>query len=135
MPGNIARRSSTRSRSPSRVADVGRIVAAIGMVIKLATEHAVSHQTDALGILTDSADALVGLGVAISTAKGADEFQFGGERLVWTRKIINRTVEFIGDDSWACPCGNPHAGQPACRLQRQLTGDLHLVGGWLPDEN
>jgi hypothetical protein len=116
-------------------ADAGRVVAALGMAVKLAAEHIEGHQADALGITTDGADALVGLGVAMSAAKGASEFRFGGQHLVWTRKVLVRTIELIGDSTWACPCEGPHNGRSACRLQRQLTGDLHLVGGWVPGEH
>ncbi len=115
--------------------DAGRVVAALGMAVKLAGEHIEGHQADALGITTDGADALVGLGVAISAAEGASEFRFGGQHLVWTRKVLVQTIEFIGDSTWACPCAGPHNGKSACRLQRQLTGDLHLVGGWVPGEH
>jgi len=118
-----------------RFVDAGRVVAALGMAVKLAAEHVEGHQADALGITADGADALVGLGVAMSTAKGAGEFRFGGQHLVWTRKVLVRTIELISDGTWACPCEGPHDGEPACRLQRQLTGDLHLVGGWVPGEN
>jgi hypothetical protein len=71
----------------------------------------------------------------MSAAKGAGEFRFGGQHLVRARKVLVRTIELIGDGTWACPCEGPHDGKPACRLQRQLTGDLHLVGGWVPGEH
>lgn len=84
--------------------DAGRVVAALGMAVKLAAEHVEGHQADALGITTGGADALVGLGVAMSAAKGDSEFRFGGQHLVWTRKVLVRTIELIGDGTWACPC-------------------------------
>lgn len=105
------------------------------MAVKLATEHIESHRADAAGIATDSADALVGLGVAMSTAKGTSGVRFGGQHLVWTRKVLLRIIELISDGTWACPCEGPHSGMSACRLRRQLTGDLHLVGGWVPGEH
>lgn len=71
----------------------------------------------------------------MSTAKGGSEFRFGGQHLVWTRKVLVRTIELIGDGTWACPCEGPRDGKSACRLQRQLTGDLRLVGGWVPGEH
>ena len=117
-----------------KVKDVGRVIAALGMAIKLAADHIEAHQGDAVGITTDGADALVGLGVAMRTASDVGEFQLGGQHLVWTRKVLLRTIELIGNGTWACPCEGPHDGAPACRLQRQLTGDLFLVGGWVPDE-
>lgn len=118
-----------------RFVDAGRVVAALGMAVKLAAEHVEGHQADAFGITADGADALVGLGVAMSAAKGAGEFRFGGQHLVWARKVLVRTIELIGDGTWACPCEGPDDGEPGCRLQRQLTGDLHLVGGWVPGEH
>jgi hypothetical protein len=81
------------------------------------------YRADALGITADGADALVGLGVAMIAVKGAGEFRFGGQHVAWTRKVLVRTIELIGD------------GKSACRLQRQLTGDLQLVGGWVPGEH
>ena len=71
----------------------------------------------------------------MSTASGAGEFGFGGQHLVWTRKVLLRTIELISNGTWACPCEGPHNGMPACSLQRQLTGDLHRVGGWVPGEH
>jgi hypothetical protein len=117
-----------------KITDAGRVVAALGMAVKLAAEHIEGHRADAAGIAADGADALVGLGVAMSTAKGAGEFRFGGQHLVWTRKVLVRTIELISDGTWVCPCEGPHDGVPTCRLRRQLTGDLHLVGGWVPGE-
>jgi hypothetical protein len=95
--------------------DAGRVVAALGMAVKLAAEHIEGHQADALGITTDGADALVGLGVAMSAVKGASEFRFGGQHLVRTQKVLVRTIELIGDGTWACPCEGPHNGKPARR--------------------
>jgi hypothetical protein len=71
----------------------------------------------------------------MSTAEGVGEFRFGGQHLVWTRKVLMRTIELISNGAWACPCEGPHNTMPACSLQRQLTGDLHLVGGWVPGEH
>lgn len=118
-----------------KITDAGRVIAALGMTVKLAAEHIEGHQAEAAGIATDGADALVGLGVAMSTASGAGEFRFGGQHLVWTRKVLIRTIELISNGTWACPCEGTHNGMPACSLQRQLTGDLHLVGGWVPGEH
>jgi hypothetical protein len=118
-----------------KITDTGRVVAALGMAVKLAAEHIEGHQADAAGITTDGADALVGLGMAMSAAGDVGEFQFGGQHLVWTRKVLLRTIELISNGTWACPCEGPHSGTSACRLQRQLTGDLYLVGGWLPGEH
>jgi hypothetical protein len=118
-----------------KITDAGRLVAALGMAVKLAVEHIESHQAAAAGIATDGADALVGAGVAMHAAKSAAEFRFGGRHLVWTRKVLLRTIELISDGTWACPCEGPHGGVQPCRLQRQLAGDLQLVGGWVPGEH
>ncbi len=118
-----------------KITDAGRVIAALGMAVKLAAEHIEGHQAEAAGIATDGADALVGLGVAMSTASGIGEFRFGGQHLVWTRKVLMRTIDLISNGTWACPCEGPHNGMPACSLQLQLTGDLHLVGGWVPGEH
>lgn len=137
--GSLAEQYSdaTESAEPVTInsADVGRVVAAIGMAIKLAAGHTEDHQADATGIATDGSDALVGLGAAMSAANSGGEIRLGGQHLVWTRKVLLRTIELIGDGTWACPCGGPHTAASACSLQRQLTGDLHLVGGWVPGDH
>jgi hypothetical protein len=136
--GSLAEEYSDAAGSADPViiksADAGRVVAALGMVIKLAAGHIEDHQADAAGIATDGSDALVGFGVAMSAAKSGGEIRVGGQHLVWTRKVLLRTIELISDGTWACPCEGPHTAASACSLQRQLTGDLHLVGGWVPGE-
>jgi len=43
-----------------KITDAGRVIAALGMAVKLAAEHIEGHQAEAAGIATDGADALVG---------------------------------------------------------------------------
>jgi len=114
-------------------ANAGRVIAALGLALKLAAEHVDGDQADAIGIATDCADAMVGIGAAIRAADGAARLQLGGQALVWTRTVLLRTIELIRDGRWTCPCPGPHKTGSACRLQNDLTGDLHLVGGWLPE--
>jgi 3-hydroxyisobutyrate dehydrogenase len=45
----------------------------------------------------------------------------------------DRAVDLIRDGRWTCPCPGPHKTGSTCPLQRDLTGDLHLVGRWLPE--
>src|SRR5262249_44624448 len=56
------------------VADAGRVIAALGMTMKLATEalQKPTGDADALGVATDCADAVVGIGAAIRSADQAN---------------------------------------------------------------
>ena len=114
------------------IADTGRVIAALGMTMKLATD-ALSQPhgpAEALGVATDSADAVVGIGAAIrNTHPGADVL-VGGPTLVYAREVLQRTIELIRDETWACPCRSRHAPNETCELQRNLTADLNLLGGW-----
>lgn len=114
-------------------ANAGRVIAGLGLALKLAAEHVEGDQADAIGIATDCADAMVGIGAAIRAAGGSARLQFGGQTLVWTRTVLLRTIDLIRDGRWTCPCPGPHKTGSTCPLQRDLTGDLHLVGGWLAE--
>jgi hypothetical protein len=114
------------------VADLGRVIAAVGMTMKLATDVVESkpRRADALGVATDCADAIVGIGAALRRADGATRVQIAGPTLVYTRKVLLRAIEQIRDGHWTCPCRSQHTPGTACDLQRNLTSDLNLVGGW-----
>ena len=114
-------------------ANAGRVIAGLGLALKLAAEHVEGDQADAIGIATDCADAMVGIGAAIRAADGSARLQFGGQTLVRTRTVLLRIIDLIRDGRWTCPCPGPHKTGSTCPLQRDLTGDLHLVGGWLPE--
>jgi len=118
------------------VADVGRIIAAVGMSMKLATDamESASRRTEALGVATDCADAVVGIGAAVRRAAGATRVQITGSTLVYTRKVLLQAIEQIRDGHWTCPCRSQHTPGTACDLQRNLTSDLNLVGGWPVDK-
>ena len=118
------------------VADLGRIIAAVGMTVKLTTDAMESKlgRADALGVATDCADAIVGIGAALRRADGATHVQLAGPTLVYTRKVLLRAIEQIRDAHWTCPCRSRHTPGTACDLQRNLTSDLNLVGGWPVDQ-
>lgn len=116
------------------VAETGRVLAALGMTLKLAVDalQDTHDSDDALSVATDTADAVVGIGAAIHNHDPAHPVEIGGRALVYTRRVINKGVELIRDGSWRCPCRDSHMPGVACRTVRQLEGDLNLVGGW-PD--
>jgi hypothetical protein len=66
------------------VADVGRVIAALGMTMKLATDalEKPTGRADALDVATDSADAVVGIGVAIRNTGHDQDVEIGGADLV-----------------------------------------------------
>jgi hypothetical protein len=114
------------------VADLGRVIAAVGMTMKLATDamESESHRVQALGMATDCADAIVGTGAALRTVPGVTRVELAGPTLVYTRKVLLQAIEQIRDRHWACPCRSRHTPGTVCDLQRNLTSDLNLVGGW-----
>jgi hypothetical protein len=114
------------------IGDAGRVIAALGMTMKLATEalEKPGGRADALGVATDCADAVVGIGVAIrGTGQASAEIEIGGSTL-HARKVLQRTVELIRDGTWPCPCRDRHTAGATCRLQDNLISDLNLIGGW-----
>jgi hypothetical protein len=117
------------------IADAGRVAAGVGMSLKLAAEHAETNRTEALGIITDAADAVVGLGVAINAAGTSDSVAVGGRTLVYVRGVLVSTIGHLRDGTWACPCPGPHSGKLTCSLASSLVADLNRVGGWIADES
>jgi len=115
------------------VANLGRVVAALGMALKLAVDHAGKTEADAFGIATDCADALVGLGAQLRAADGARQVTVRGPALAYTRRVLVATVEHVRDGRWACPCRSQHGPGRVCTVQKNLTSDLGLVGGWIGD--
>lgn len=112
------------------IADAGRVIAALGMALKLATDAFSSGPAEALGVATDSADAVVGIGVAIGNTHPGADVNVGGPTLVYARKVLQRTIELIRGGTWTCPCRSRHAPNETCELQRSLATDLNLLGGW-----
>ena len=114
-------------------ADAGRVIAALGMAVKLAAGHVEKTQADSLAVITDGADALVHIGVALRVSNGPARIQLGGHALVWTRGVLVQTIELLRSGRWDCSCG-PHKRWPECGLVQSLTSDLGLAGGWLSPE-
>jgi hypothetical protein len=100
--------------------------------MKLATDamESESQRVQALGVATDCADAIVGIGAALRRANDATRAELAGPTLVYTRKVLLQAIEQIRDRRWSCPCRSRHTPGTTCDLQRNLTSDLNLVGGW-----
>ncbi len=113
------------------ITDTGRVIAALGMTMKLATEalQTPTGHADALGVATDCADAVVGIGAAIRSTDDED-IEIGGATLVYARNVLQRAVQLIHDGTWECPCSTPHAPGVTCTLQANLINDMNLLGGW-----
>lgn len=67
------------------VPDAGRVLAALGMVCKLATEEIEKDPADAAGLLTDAADAIVGIGAEIRTSNRDEPVTISEER--WCTRV------------------------------------------------
>jgi hypothetical protein len=118
------------------VPDAGRVVAALGMVCKLATEQIGKDPAEAAGVLTDAADAIVGIGAEIRTNEDNEPVTIGGPTLVYSRTVLTRAIERLTTGIWDCPCREPHLpGADSCTLMQGLTADLNVVGGWLAVPN
>ncbi|WP_410814998.1 hypothetical protein [Micromonospora sp. 067-2] len=113
------------------VPDAGRVVAALGMVCKLATDEVDKDPADAAGILTDAADAIVGLGALLKSNGDALPMTIGGRTLVYSRTVLTRAVERLTTGAWMCTCREAHQPGKPCTLVSGLTADLNVVGGWL----
>jgi hypothetical protein len=110
------------------IAETARVLAAIGMTLKLATEHADQTKANSMAVLTDGADAIVNIGAAMSA--DTDHIEIGGRTLVWIRSILVAAIDLLRDGQWTCPCKGTHGPNPTCTLVPGLTRDLSLVGGW-----
>jgi hypothetical protein len=118
------------------VTDAGRVTAALGMAAKLAVDALdaapdPAARSDALGVATDCADAVVGVGVAIQDLAEDSTVQIAAPAVVHTRKVLQRTLDALAEGNWPCPCPTPHAPPTRCALQQHLIEDLNLVGGWV----
>ena len=113
---------------------VARVVAAIGMCLKLAVAEAsagnATSETGALGVATDAADAVTGLGAALAADDGSESVTLSGPTAVYARRVITATVNNLRSANWECACGSPHTSD-RCSLQRSLIKDLALVNGWV----
>jgi hypothetical protein len=112
------------------VFEAARVTAALGMVLKLAADHAETNQAEALGIIHDGADAIVGISTAVTAAQPAHQLNVGGQDLVWARKVLNHAISLIDTGEWECSCEPAHGPSRDCALSRTLAGDLRLLGSW-----
>lgn len=113
------------------IQDAGCVAAALGMTMKLAVEalDVSSARTESLGVATDCADAVVGLGVALSKADGDDRVEVDGRTTVYARRVLLGAVRLLRAEKWAYACRSLHAADE-CRLQKELLKDLHRMGDW-----
>lgn len=113
-------------------ADLGGVAAALGMALKLAAQELEQKAqfASALGVTTDAADAIVGLGAALRDAGDHDQVTVSGSSVVYARKVLWLTIEHLRDRTWACSCRDRHEVGKSCSLQKMLTRDLGLIGGW-----
>jgi hypothetical protein len=116
------------------VTQAGRVIAALGMTVKLAAGHAGETQADSLGIITDAADAIVCLGAELGASGPSGHADLGGHELVLARSVLVRSMDLLRAGRWRCSCG-PHYASSQCRLVAGLTSDLTLIGGWAPTDS
>lgn len=114
--------------------DAGRLLAALGMALKLAAQHAEQTQADSMAILTDGADAIVTMGAALRASGGTAQVELGGQALVWARGILVQAIDLLRTGQRPCPCNGTHQADSTCTLVPALARDLNLVGGWLSPE-
>ncbi|MFC6019974.1 hypothetical protein ACFP2T_27735 [Plantactinospora solaniradicis] len=106
------------------VADAGRMTAALGMVCKLATEQIGKDPGGAAGVLTDAADAIVGISAQIRANDGGGPLSIGGRTLVYSRTVLTGAIEQLTTGVWECPCGEQHLpGSDCCNLVLTLIAD------------
>lgn len=134
IQANSMRRAAAEAVEPVTLdaKAVGRVIASLGMVMKLAVDQAQvpAKMTAALGVATDGSDAIVGIGVALHQAQPQQILTVGGPTLVYARRVLNRAIELIGEGTWKCPCQEHHDATGRCRLQHSLAADLGALGGW-----
>jgi hypothetical protein len=114
-------------------ADVGGVIAALGMIMKLVTDALDRNvaRADSMGIATDCADAVVGLGVAVNHADPGGPVQVDGRTLVYSRRVLQRAIRMLRDGTWECSCHRrPHEVDDECTLRHNLMADLRRIGGW-----
>jgi len=114
--------------------DAGRVLATLGMTLKLAAQHAEQTPADSMAILTDGADTIVTIGAALTASGATAQIELGGQALVWTRGILVQAITLLRTGQWACPCTGTHGPEPTCTLVPALARNLTLAGGWLSPE-
>ncbi|MFG1952495.1 hypothetical protein [Micromonospora sp. NPDC048830] len=77
------------------VSEAGRALAALGMVCKLATEQIPTAPAESAGIVTDAADAIVGIGAQLRTTTGNEALSVGGRTLVYSRTVLLRAIDAL----------------------------------------
>lgn len=107
-----------------------RVLAALGMTVKLAARYAETCQAEALGIIHDGADAIVGIAAAAAGAQPAQQLQIGGRDLVLGRKALNQAIGLLDSGQWHCSCETRHQPGHDCGLRRTLSRDLGFLGSW-----
>ena len=117
--------------------DLGAVMAALGMALKLAAQafEDSSQFVTALGITTDAADAIVGLGAALRETDNQDKVMLDGWSVIHARSVLQSTLEHLRDRTWSCSCRDQHVVGRSCWLQDLLARDLGLIGGWPNSEN
>lgn len=114
------------------ITDAGHVTAALGMIMKLVARVLDDHpgDADALGIATDAADAVVGLGHALRTPE-ADTVTLLGVHAVYARQVLTQAIALLVNATWPCP-SHQHPPGTSCDLTEVLSQDLRRVGGWVP---
>ncbi len=84
-------------------ADVGRVVAALGLVLKLATNvfEIDAQRVNVLGIATDASDAVVGMGLRYVRSPQTGESKLTGRAQVHARKVLQQAISSLREGSLA----------------------------------
>ncbi|MEH0933155.1 hypothetical protein [Micromonospora sp. CPCC 205558] len=105
--------------------EVERLVAALGMACKLATERIGEDPADA-------ADAIVGIGADVRTNENSKPVAISGRTLVYSRTVLTRHRTADGRYLGLPMRGvTPGPAQPPAPRCRGLTAELNVVGGRL----
>lgn len=133
MIGDAPERSAVpRQRLPQRmpVAVAGRLVAALGQVMIYSTANQDQAQDFPVLDATRAAEAISGLGLAISeSAAGTDQVTVGVDVVEWTRATLETLRDQLRSRTWTfCPCGERHGqAQVDQGVLRAVEADLLLL--------
>ncbi len=132
----LSTRTDLEHRSPHATSRSARNRHEPYCMCKLATGRIGNDPADAAGVLTDAADAIVGIGAELRTNEDNEPLTISARTLVYSRRVLTRAIEGLMAGIWVCPCGEPHRPDAdPCTLVQGLTADLNVVGGWLAAPN
>jgi hypothetical protein len=106
--------------------DAASVTVALGAVVEHAADYVETYKTEALAVIHNGAEAIVGIAPALAT--GPDQLvQISSQVLAWAGEALIAAIGLIDAGEWVCGCRTRHGPDRNCPYVNSLRSELRTL--------